>query len=126
MGVGGAGGICPVVVKEMGQVLAEWHALTPAHGLLSSNKHAVIMPSHQNDLGKTLLPVSIVTPPLHLLGNTLEDVSNSMPYLGPMLDVFLTPDATEFLYFPKLLFASPCLAVGADKLCSSKVCEIAH
>lgn len=35
-----------------------------------------------------------------MIGNVLENISDSMPYLEPALVIFLTPDNAEILYFP--------------------------
>lgn len=57
---------------------------------------------HPHHHGKALHPVSIVLHHLLLLGDTLEDFSDLMPYLKLALHVLLTLDGDEILYLPEL------------------------
>lgn len=105
-------GICRVLGKDMGHVLVEQPGLPPVPRLLSSVKQVIIMMPHQNGLAEALFPISVVIPHLHLLGNALPNICDSIPYLRLVLNILLTPDGNDILYFPTAPVLCPGLVAG--------------
>lgn len=76
----------------------------------------------QYGLGEALLQASVVASHVRLLGNVFEDIFDSVYYLDQTLDVLLSLDGDEILYFPSCQFCAWVWLLAVDGLVLSMIC----